>query len=835
MATRQSSSVDSATRREVLLLMAASFATVLVLLLSIAESASLPALGHLGMLKLRHLLITLIVAAAGILAAAALWRGVAWARSTVADAQRETAEMRRHLTAVEAVLHGEPQALVFWPHGSGPTVVVHNLESVTGLPASREALLQFGTWLDHRSALELKASLDALFGEARPFNLLLKTVAGGHLEADGRTAGGRAVLRFRDIVGHKHDLMRILDQHRQLARDIKASRALLEALPMPAWLKGADGRLEWVNAAYVAAVDGGSAQEVIGGQIELLETRQRDTVERVLQSGQAYRKRASLIVGGERKSHDLIVLGLGDVTTGAAVDVGALEAAKGQLDRQMATYDRTLDRVATAVAIFSRERRLTFFNQAYLKLWNLDRDWLLTRPADGEILDRLRELSRLPAVVDYRQWRQNWLKVYLSGSEVEDWWHLPDGRMVHVVGEPRPDGGVTYLYDDRTERLALESRYKTLNDAQRETLDSLKEGVAVFSTDGRLKLFNSAFAGIWKLSRSALGEGPHIDAIIRQTRVLHDDDRVWSQLSRAVTSFTDEREPSSGQMTRADGSVIEYATTPLPDGATMITFVDVTVAKSYERALIERNDALVAADRLKSQFLSHVSYELRTPLTAIIGFSEMLMSPALGRLTPKQHEYMSDIDSSSKTLLAIIDDILDLASIDAGALELKLAPARVQTIVDAAILGVQEHAQRAQVRIEVALAADVSEIVADEARMRQVLYNLLTNAIGFSKAGGRVGVTCWRDRDMIALAVEDAGIGIPRDQQPNVFDRFISRSQGSKHRGAGLGLSIVKSIVELHGGAMVLESEPGAGTRVTVRLPERLEHAATNPRTLEHA
>ena len=228
----------------------------------------------------------------------------------------------------------------------------------------------------------------------------------------------------------------------------------------------------------------------------------------------------------------------------------------------------------------------------------------------------------------------------------------------------------------------------------------------------------------------------------------------------------------------------------------------------------------MVGDRLKSQFISHVSYELRTPLTNIIGFSELLTSPRTGDLNDKQREYLNDISASSRTLLAIINDILDLTTIDAGALELKLTPVKVASVVDTAVLGVRDRATRARLNIDIRIADDAQEFIADEARVRQVLYNLLSNAIGFSKPGDTVRISAWREAGMMAFAVEDQGVGIPKEEQVRVFERFESRSQGSKHRGAGLGLSIVKSLVELHGGGMSLESEPGRGTRVTVRFPE---------------
>jgi signal transduction histidine kinase len=145
---------------------------------------------------------------------------------------------------------------------------------------------------------------------------------------------------------------------------------------------------------------------------------------------------------------------------------------------------------------------------------------------------------------------------------------------------------------------------------------------------------------------------------------------------------------------------------------------------------------------------------------------------------------------------------------------------KVADVVDTAVLGVHDRASRARLNLDIAIADDAVEFIADEARVRQVLYNLLSNAIGFSKPGDTISVSVRREAGMMAFAVEDKGVGIPKDQQQRVLERFESRSQGSKHRGAGLGLSIVKSLVELHGGSMSLESEPGRGTRVTVRFPE---------------
>jgi signal transduction histidine kinase len=803
-------------RRDLIALMLASLACVVVLTVSVVERPKL----EVGGFGVPQLLLVVLVAGIAVAAAALVMIVAARARQVMRQARQETTHLKRSLATAEAIFKAEPQVLFFWEHNEGLKVVTHTLNSVAGLPSDQDELLRFGTWLEPSAALDLKRALDDLFNEARPFNIFLKTSAGGHVEADGRATGMRAVLRFRDVAGTKRDIVRILDQNRRLARDIRNYQALLNALPIAVWMRDGQGQITWINETYVKAVEAKDAAQVYESQIELLETRQRANLRNAMIKGEAFSQRMHIVVGGERKAHDVVGIMTEDATTTAAIDVAAIEMAQGELDRQVSAFDRTLDRVASPVAIFGRDQRLTFYNEAYRKLWELDPAWLDNSPTDSEVLDRLKELSRLPAMVDYRGWKAQLLACYDSETPYEDWWQLPGGRMLHVVAEQRPDGGVTYLYEDVSERLALESRYNALIEVQRETLDSLTEGVAVFATDGRLKLFNSAFLSIWRLSGLAMGQGPHIGEFISLAKVLHADEATWQKISEAVTSISYERASLSGQMVRPDASVIDYALTPLPDGGTLVTFADVTVSKSYERALIERNEALEAADNLKSQFISHVSYELRTPLTNIIGFSELLAGSHAGKLNDKQREYVSDIRQSSQTLLSIIDDILDLTSIDAGGLDLEMKPTKIPPIIEAALMGVKERAGRQRLTLEIATSEEAEELICDEDRLRQVLYNILANAVGFSKPDGLVKLSCWLDGGDVVFTIEDNGVGIPPEQLERIFDRFESHSRGSKHRGAGLGLSIVKSLVELHGGSLAISSEPDEGTTVTVRLPQ---------------
>jgi len=285
------------------------------------------------------------------------------------------------------------------------------------------------------------------------------------------------------------------------------------------------------------------------------------------------------------------------------------------------------------------------------------------------------------------------------------------------------------------------------------------------------------------------------------------------------------RTPMEGETLTSEGRVVEYRSRPLPDGATLIAFTDVTDARKLEGALAAKEQALTDAERLKRDFVGNVSYELRTPLTTIIGFAHLLtdpsIGPTIGPINEKQREYLGNIDKSSSALLAIINDILDLTSIDAGAMPLDLKEVDIRAVVDEATRGLQDRIAEKAVLLDVRAAPDIGSFLADERRVRQILFNLLSNAISFSPPGEVVHASVERRDGAVIFSVTDRGPGIPPEISERVFDRFESHALGSEHRGAGLGLSIVRSFVELHGGTVKLDSTMGRGTTVTCIFPLR--------------
>jgi signal transduction histidine kinase len=524
------------------------------------------------------------------------------------------------------------------------------------------------------------------------------------------------------------------------------------------------------------------------------------------------------VVAGQRRSFDVLSVPGARGSAGIGIDATEAELMRAELKRMMDAHRRTLDQLATGVAIFGSNQRLSFYNAAYRSLWDLDPGFLDKGPTDSAVLDQLRAGRKLPDEHDFRQWKAALHEAYRAVEAKEHMWHLPDGRTLRTVTTPNPEGGVIYLFDDVTERISLERRYDALIRVQGETLDNLTEAVAVFGSDGRLRLYNPVFARMWKLASDIISERPHIETISAWSRPLHGDDPIWHRLRTTITAI-DAREPLIGRLERLDGTVVSCATMPLPDGATLVTFQDVTDTVNVERALRERNEALEAADRLKIDFVHHVSYELRSPLTNIIGFAHFLGDPVTGPLTEKQREYLGYITVSTNALLAIINNILDLATIDAGAMTLNLGLVDVRKTMEAAAEGVQDRLVKNGIKLELRAAPDIGGFVADERRVRQSLFNLLANAVGFSPAGESVTFAARRLRDAVVFSVTDRGPGIPAEVQDKVFDWFETHSLGSHHRGTGLGLSLVRSFVELHGGSVTLESAVGRGTTVTCMFP----------------
>src|SRR5690625_650858 len=603
---------------------------------------------------------------------------------------------------------------------------------------------------------------------------------------------------------------------------------VLDHLPQPVWVRAPDFSLKYCNLAYAQAI-GRHREEALAGDEPLVEQIDRaaahDLAVKAQDSGNAQSASFHVVFAGKRH---LIEITKQPVADGSLIsyarDMTELEQAQRDLDRRKEVELSILERVGFGIAILNPGMRLSFFNQAYARIWGFDEDFLNSRPHLSEMLSWLRDHRLLPEQADYAAFRRQRLSKLETLMEPEEESHyLPDGRSLRATLHPNPFGGVIQIFEDVSDRLQLERTYNTLVAVQRATLDSLHEGVAVFGSDGRLQLCNPAYAQIWGLRPPWLDEKPHVREVAERCRHLVDvSDEEWPDLREAVVAMTTERESRRGRIERSDGRIIDWRQMPLPDGNCVFSYVDATASARTATALRERNEALETADRLKSEFIANISYELRTPLNAIIGFSELLQQEYSGTLNEGQQEYVSSILTSAEQLASLIDDMIDLASIEAGYMELDPAEVDIREMLRALDKLWRSRAESRNLTLILSCPEDIGTIWCDERRLRQALFNLLSNAFRFTPDYGVIELSAERQDGELLLRVSDNGIGIPLDEQEAVLGRAtLNRmARGRRRRlGAGVGLILAKSLVELHGGWLEFDSRVNSGTTATCHLP----------------
>lgn len=651
------------------------------------------------------------------------------------------------------------------------------------------------------------------------------------------------VLWARDVTRARRDLQRLTQENTRIKRDLKGMGNLLNALPIPIWSRNPDMALKYCNLAYMEVAEMSPEQaEAEAGPLELYRAAPI-LAQTAWADSQPRTERRHFVYGGERRYYQFSEIPAEDrsFSAGYAVDYTELEKMQEELQRHIGAQADLLESSASAMAIFGPDKRLKFYNNAYVKLWKLDEAWLGTQPAYREILEVLRENRSLPEQVNFATYKQEHAQLFTDLLEPhEEFYYLPDGRTLRMLAIPHAMGGLLFVYEDVTDRLALERSYNTLIAVQRATLDNLHEAVAVLGENGRLQLSNPNYLQLWGLDAEMVRDAPHISDILERTKHLYLFEE-WKEFKQELLGRLQIRRIATERVERRDGKLLNLLIVPLPDGATLLTYMDVTDSALLERSLRDKNETLEEADRLKTEFLANVSYELRSPLTTISGFAQMLGQDYFGPLNEKQHEYVDSIHDAAVQLSSLINDILDIASIESGATYLDMQPTEVAPMLTrlAGQLQLQAEAQGVHVHVE---AEPMAPLLLDEPRMRQSLLALASGALKYTERGGAVALGAatritmqssgptfggpmhfGRTREEVALWVEErlppgaAPRALAEDGHESAFYRFSA--SGFRKSGVGLGLSMAKSYILLHGGRVELETLPDGTTRVLCILP----------------
>ncbi len=607
----------------------------------------------------------------------------------------------------------------------------------------------------------------------------------------------------------------------------------LDILPYPVWIRDIEQRITWCNVAYAKMLDM-APSDIFAQQKEIISAgRKRKPDEKgllygpelarvAIERGDTTRTKIHEVLKGKRVLLNLSETYVADqdMTVGMAQDVTSEEELYQKIQDNDVANQSLLEQLRSAISIYDKDQRLSFYNSSFSQLWGLEDGWLNTKPKLGEVMEKLRETRRLPEQADFRSFKKSWLDMFTSLIEpYEDMLYLPDGSALRMFVVPHKLGGLMMNFEDVSSRLELESSYNTLVAVQKETIDNLEEGVTVYGGDGRLKLWNPSFASLWGFDPETLSGEPHVTQLVEKVSSYFND-TDWLVIKKRIISLALERSLNAGRMERKDGSVLDYSTLPLPDGGVLVTFTDVTDTIRVEKALREKNVALEAAEQLKLDFLANVSYQLRTPLSAIMGFNEMLAQEFFGSLNDKQKEYTSDIQGASERLLGLINDVLDLSTIEAGQMDLEIEDVSIYEMMQSLSDLITDWARKESLEVILKCPKNIGKAELDKNRIKQAVLNLIRNAIAHTEEGGVIELRASRKGDSVHIQVKDNGSGMSDADQVRVLEPFERIDGSHSQRGAGLGLTLVKNIVDLHHGSFELESQEGQGTNVTLIIPK---------------
>ena len=753
---------------------------------------------------------------------------VAWRRLTRATALVASAR------SVASLLRSVP-ARPLLVHPDGSIEADGLLQRDLGLadpPATLDELAQEGSGLDPQDLAELRGDIRSA------------ALGGDPVARQARIAGSSRVVEIRgglapapypantlllwvfDTTSSESERLKLGNQLQMTEAALDALTHLIESAPFPMWYRGPDMSLGLVNSAFVAAVEARDAAEVIARGSELIDSPGEESATAgaitALESGRPYIRNQPATIGGERRMLKLVDVPLPTgAVAGFALDIQDLEDARFELAQNIISQRELADRMTAAVAQFEVDRTLSFFNQPFAVMAGIDPEWLGDRPEFDRVLERMRESGRLPEVRDFPAWKSERRALFTSTEElISEDWTLAQGDHWHVVAQPLPDGGLRMIFEDRTEQVRLASARDTLLRVRTATFDNLFEIISVFASDGRLYLWNRRFSALWDLDEEWLTDHPRVDELVPSMAKKLANPTAAAQVREMVRNTTTGRQSGTGRLSMTDGRHFEFAAVPLPDGNALFTMIDVTDSTRIEAALRERATALEEADKVKTDFVANMSYELRTPLTSIGGFAEMLAQGYAGKLPPAASDYVGAILESVDRLAKLIDDVLDLTQGDRKGVVLDRERIDMAGLCRAAAEALQSRVADKGQKFEIAIEDSTGVVVGDSRRLRESIEHVLRNAVVYTPEGGHITLSAQGDSEQVVVTIADNGPGIAAEDQQAVFTRFHRAVGQPKGEAAlGLGLPLTRQFVEAHGGKVELESETGNGTVVRLVIP----------------
>lgn len=594
------------------------------------------------------------------------------------------------------------------------------------------------------NATDVQSAVNRLEMTGDPVDMLVHTPDGRAFELIGRPFGAmiRMVLRdayfldskLRDAEQRVTEADTVLQAHNWEKETMKG---LIADAPIIAWNRTEEGQINWSSGSIRTRSSVVSSEQTV----DLIVARTKLNNQPML-AGQPQRSRIEIVVNDNSETISLHVNEIirpDGSRLGFATDAGTAASAERTLTRFVQTMTETFAHLTVGLAIFDRNQTLALFNPALVQMWQVEPAWLARRPSLRDIIDELRATRRLPELQDFHKWRSRLLTLFenTEAADYEELWHLADGSNIRVLARPHPHGSLAFIFDDVTERMRLEQRYRHSIDLRRATLDRLTEGIAVFGANGLLQFVNQSFHEIWDTDSELIYAAMHARQLISLCEELTVESEIWRKLHIFITG-EESRRAWTTRLTMGSGRILTARFAPLPDGSTMAVFADITDSERIALALHERNDALEVAEEMRATVLGEVSEQLHAPVSAVIESTDQMI--ASGALPEAQLEQANGIMTAARSLLETVSDVTTLMSLQIDPLQASTESFSLEETLYIAQRILRYRAEDANVTLTVSCDGDDAMTSRDHTRLRQIVFNLASEAIQSAPSGTTVTI-----------------------------------------------------------------------------------------------
>jgi PAS domain-containing protein len=678
--------------------------------------------------------------------------------------------------------------------------------------ASADAITLLGECLDQPVVTVLESflgpdqtairdSVNRLEMTGEPINLLAYTPDNRAFEIIGAPAGGliRLVIRNANYMDVK---LRAAEERVKAADSVLKThqweqdtmRSLVSSGPIIAWNRNEDGTLNWSAGQIQTRTVGITADQTV----ELIIARTKLNRQPIA-ADEPQKSRIEIVVNDTDDTvslHVTEIIGPNGTRIGFATDAGTAASAERTLTRFVQTMTETFAHLTVGLAIFDRNQTLALFNPALVQMWQVEPAWLARRPSLREIIDELRSTRRLPELQDYHAWRAQLLSLFdnTEAADYEELWHLADGSNIRVLARPHPHGSLAFIFDDVTERMRLEQRYRHSIDLRRATLDRLTEGIAVFGANGLLQFVNQAFHGIWQTDSETVYAAMHARQLAALCEELTVEVETWQQIYGYITG-DEERRSWTSRLTLRSGRVLIARISPLPDGSTMAVFADMTDSERVALVLQERNEALELAEEMRASLMSQVSDRLRRPITTV---NELIRDLQTGNLPEDAARLrLTGIREASNDLMDAIVDVSELTSLPVQPFGIGSSECDLRECLHLAQAMLNQKAAGSPVKIDLTGTDEKPIVYGDSFRLRQLLCSMGKEVLKQTSPGKEMTVGAVVSDETYTLFVEtwSSNAALPKK---------VGGSESTE-------LQAIRELAVRLGGSMLVKDDRSAG------------------------